>query len=183
MRERVRTGDLLEGRLMFGGQTIDMDETARRMENIVVGSPGYDEESMSLDTTMNTTLNTTSVDTARGPLTDRNILYDSGVSAAGRSRTAAQSARVPPSQPVIQPRPAPAIRYPGEARANLVKRISENAKDQGLQRLIGLQVPLARGLRVKPVDAGVWVPLPVSLVTHSLICCWSRRFVFGKSMC
>lgn len=46
------------------------------------------------------------------------------------------------------------IAYPGEARDEFAKRISESAKDKGLQRVVGLHVPLSTGLRVKPVDGG-----------------------------
>lgn len=146
---------------MFGGKTFGMDDTARKSESFAMRSPGYVEQSMSVDTTMNTTVNTsatTGMQPAEGPVTDRNILDDSEHSIRAHLRNADSPARSARPVPLAQPRPEPPmIRYPGEARADCVKRILESAKDHGLQRLIGLQVPLARGLRVKPVDAGVSV--------------------------
>ena len=147
---------------MFGGKSIAMDDTARGVESFAMASPGYDnfaraspgynEQSMSMDETMNTTLDTTIMDTTRQVLTDRTTDNRKILDQFGHSRSSA----VPTDTvPVFKQQPAPpAIRYPGEARAAFVKRLSESAKDKGLQLIIGLQVPLARGLRVKPVDAG-----------------------------
>jgi hypothetical protein len=59
------------------------------------------------------------------------------------------------------------IAYPGEARAEFAKRISEGAKDKGLHRVVGLHVPVSTGLRVKPVDGG----LPQSTLPHRIFFC------------
>jgi hypothetical protein len=57
-------------------------------------------------------------------------------------------------QPKPTQKPQPKITYPGESRDEFGKRICDGAKDKGLLRLVGLQVPLAVGLRVRPVDQG-----------------------------
>jgi hypothetical protein len=57
----------------------------------------------------------------------------------------------------------PKISYPGESRDDFGKRIRDGAKDKGLLRLVGLQVPLAVGLRVKPVDRGMFNALRLQL--------------------
>jgi len=60
-------------------------------------------------------------------------------------------------------KPQPKISYPGESRDDFGKRICDGAKDKGLLRLVGLQVPLAVGLRVKPVDRGMFNALRLQL--------------------
>lgn len=59
-------------------------------------------------------------------------------------------------QPKTTQKPQPKITYPGESRDEFGKRICDEAKDKGLLRLVGLQVPLAVGLRVRPVDRGTF---------------------------
>lgn len=163
---------------MFGGETFGMDDTARKSESFAMRSPGYVEQSMSVDTTMNTSVNTTAttgIQPTEGPVTERNILDDSEYSIRSHLRAVDSPTRPVRPVPVAQPPETPMIRYPGEARADYVKRISESAKDHGLQRLIGLQVPLARGLRVKPVDAGVSAPF--WLVKRSQVFAYLREQV------
>jgi hypothetical protein len=135
---------------MFGAKS--MDDTARGVESFAMASPGYDEQSMSMDSTMNTTFNTTIMDTTTQALTDRTVDNRRILDQAGHRRPGAVPIVTLPA--FKQQTTPPVIRYPGEARAAFTKRLSESANDRGLQRVIGLQVPLARGLRVKPVDAG-----------------------------
>jgi hypothetical protein len=45
--------------------------------------------------------------------------------------------------------------YPGEARSEYAKRVLEAGRNAGFQRVVGLHVALATGLRVKPVDGGI----------------------------
>jgi hypothetical protein len=45
--------------------------------------------------------------------------------------------------------------YPGEARSEYAKRVLEAGRNAGFQRVVGLHVALATGLRVKPIDGGI----------------------------
>jgi len=151
---KTRAGDMLEGKLMFGATPISKDQPTA-VESFAVSPSVYDEESTSLNTTMNTSLNSTRMDTSvrRSPhVTARG---SDACATMAMPTTRSEGKYEPP--PTLSPREQVApvtktISYPGEARTDFAKRVSETAKSTGLQRVVGLHVPLATGLRVKPVD-------------------------------
>lgn len=81
-------------------------------------------------------------------------------------------------QPKISQKPQPKITYPGESRDEFGMRICDGAKDKGLLRLIGLQVPLAVGLRVRPVDRGTF---NASMHAAATSCSLARRITLYLS--
>jgi hypothetical protein len=168
-----RTGDFLESKLMFPTPRADVGpvdaiavKTVREslMPSSVNGS--------ALSTAVYTTLSSTGEVALRSPRVEPHAgLHPQHMQLASerQQEILARYAHIQPPlsardrvrqdishQPKTTQNPQPKITYPGESRDEFGKRICDGAKDNGLLRLVGLQVPLAVGLRVRPVDQGTF---------------------------